>query len=89
MLEATRGKGKKGKKGKERREARARETTVKLRRDDSYSCGEKEYCGKCGHKKAQCSMLKRDHGSKLTAAAGQAAATVNHVQSSPPDEDSF
>ena len=88
-MKGTRGKGKKGKKGKERRKAKARETTVKRRRDDCYSAGECGYCGKCGHKKAQCTMLKRDHGGKLTAAAGQAAATVNQVQSSPPDEDSF
>ena len=35
QVKGTKGKGKKGKKGKERRKARARETTVKRRRDDS------------------------------------------------------
>ena len=79
QVNGTRKKGKKGREGKERRKARARETTVKRRRDDSYFAGEREYCGKWGHKKAPCRGLKRDQGGRPSAAAAQAAATEIEV----------
>ena len=40
-------------------------------------------------KKAQCRKQKKDQGNMLPAATVPAVATVNQVQSSPPDEDTF
>ena len=57
--------------------------------DDSYFVWECGYCGKWGHKKAQCRKLKKDQGVKPPAATVQAVATVNQFHSSDGRDDSF
>ena len=77
-------------KGKSRRNAKARKTTGEAKgnawTDDSYFAGECGYCGKWGHKNAQCQKQKEDQGSKPSAATVQVVETVIEIQSG---EDSF
>ena len=88
----SKGKGKKDKKkGKGKENGKNKqdngEANGKVCTDDSYFAGECGYCGKWGHKKAQCRKQEKDQENKPPAATVQADVTVNQVQSCPPDED--
>ena len=87
QVKGTKGKGKKERERQgERQEQDNGETKGNAWTDDSYLAGKCGYCGKWRHKKAQCRKQK-DQKSKPPATTVQAVATVNQVQSSPPDED--
>ena len=66
------GKGQKGK-GKDKTE----KGETKGRADDSYFAGECWYCGKGGHKKAQCRKQKKDQGGTPPAATIQAVESAS------------
>ena len=89
QVKGTRVKGKKGKKGKGKEKGKGKRDNGEAKERRSLICWRVWVCGKWGHKKAQCRKLGIDQGGKPPTAAGQAASTVNQVQSSLPDEDSI